>query len=160
MTAPTGRHDAVHVKPLPVTSEVRGRLKVVPEQTGEGCVLVRCGVGFTVTVKSDTGPLHPLAWGVIWYVTVANAEVVLISKSLIVVTWVLCMAVNPVTAPTGRQDAVQVKSPPATSGISVSLKVVAEQMGAGAVLVKCGVGLTVTVKSESGPTQPLACGVI
>ena len=49
--APAGKHDAVQVKSVPVTSEVRGTRKVVPEQIGNGTGFVRCGVGFTVTTK-------------------------------------------------------------------------------------------------------------
>ena len=59
------------------------------------------------------------------------------------VSWGL---VNPVTAPTGLQEAVQVKSAPVTSETSVTLKRVAEQIAAGALLVKWGEGLTVTTK--------------
>ena len=85
----------------------------------------------TVTVKFATGPSQPFAWGVTWYVTVAGDAVVLVSRSLIVVTLVDCSAVKPVTDPTGVHDAVQVKSPPETSGRSEAENVVPEHNGAG-----------------------------
>ena len=80
--------------------------------------------------------------------------------SLIAVTFITWGVVNPVTAPTGRHVAVQVKFAPATSEVSGTLKVAPEQIGDGAVLVKLGMGFTVTVKSVTGPLHPLACGVI
>lgn len=73
-----------------------------------------------------------------------------------VVVFVLCGVVYPVTDPTGNDDAVHVKFPPATSGFNVMLNVDPEQIGAGALLVRCGVGFTVTVRSDAGPLQPLA----
>jgi len=89
-------------------------------------------------------------------VTVAGAVVVFVKISLITVTLDDWVTVNPVTEPIGLQVAVQVKSPPVTSGTSVTLKVPAEHIGGGAALVRCGVGLTVTVKSEAGPSHPFA----
>ena len=88
--------------------------------------------------------------------TGAGAVVVFVKISLITVTLADCTAVNPETLPTGLQEAVQVKLPPVTSGTSGTLKAVAEHMGDGGELVRWGVGLTVTVKSEAGPSQPLA----
>ena len=53
---------AVHEKIAPATSEVKGMVMVpfaqIEPESGE---LVRWGMGFTVIVKSVTGPLHPLA---------------------------------------------------------------------------------------------------
>ena len=71
-----------------------------------------------------------------------------------------CGLVKPVTEPAGVQEAVQVKVPPVTSGTSVTLNRVAEQIGKGVILVRSGVGFTCTVKFRNGPSQPLACGVI
>ena len=160
VTAPTGMQDAVHVKPVPVTSEVRGRLKVAPVQTGDGWLLVRWGVGLTVTVRLVGVPSQPLAWGVIRYVTVAGEAVVFVSTSLIPVTLMGWLAVKPVTAPTGRQVAVQVKAAPVTSEVRGRLKVAPEHIGEGWLLVRWGVGLTVTVRLVGVPLHPLAWGVI
>ena len=41
VTEPTGRHEAVHVKLAPATSEFSITLNVAPEQIGDGAVLVR-----------------------------------------------------------------------------------------------------------------------
>ena len=71
-----------------------------------------------------------------------------------VVTAVVCRAVNPVTDPGGMHAAVQVNVPPVTSERSVVLKVVPEQMGRGVVLTRCGVGCKVTDRSDGGPSQP------
>ena len=90
--------------------------------------------------------------------TVAGAVVLFVKTSLIKVTLAGWLAVNPVMEPAGSQVAVQVKSPPVTSGTSVTLKVPVEQTGGGSALVRWGVGLTVMVKSEAGPSQPLAWG--
>ena len=70
----------------------------------------------------------------------------LVSTSEMAVTFVIWGVVNPVTEPTGLQEAVHVKLAPVTSEISVTLKVLSEQIGAGALLVKWGEGLTVTMK--------------
>ena len=63
----------VHVNKVPETFEVRlmpvGRLLHCCLFFG---LLERSGVGFTVTTKSVTTPLHPFAAGVIWYVTRFN----------------------------------------------------------------------------------------
>ena len=83
----------------------------------------------------------------------------LVSKSLMMVVLISWGVVNPVMAPAGKQDAVQVKLPPETSGTRVVLNSIPEQMGEGDVFIRCGAGLTVTVRSETGPSQPLACGV-
>ena len=71
-----------------------------------------------------------------WYVTVAMLEVVLVRTSEMTVTFVTCGLVNPVTEPTGLQEAVHVKSPPVTSEPKVTLKSVAEQIGKGVALVR------------------------
>ena len=41
VTDPTGKHEAVHVKLPPDTSEINVALKVVPEHIGVGALLVR-----------------------------------------------------------------------------------------------------------------------
>ena len=86
--------------------------------------------------------------------------VVLVSRSLIVLVFVFCVAVKPVMEPAGLLRAVQVKSPPVTSQASVALNVDAEQMGVGCALVKWGVGLTVTVKLVMAPLQLFPKGVM
>ena len=59
-----------------------------------------------------------------------------------VVTFVSWGLVNPVTDPTGLQEAVQVKLPPVTSGTRIELNRLPEQIGKGGPLVRCGVGFT------------------
>ena len=61
---------------------------------------------------------------------------VLVSTSLMVIVLVNCGLVNPETAPAGKQEAVQVKLPPVTSGAKATLNVAPEQIGEGAVLIK------------------------
>ena len=61
---------------------------------------------------------------------------VLVSGSLMVVVLVICGLVNPVTDPKGKQEAVQVKLPPVTSGDRATLNEAPEQIGEGAVLVR------------------------
>ena len=61
---------------------------------------------------------------------------VLVSTSLMVVVFVICGLVIPVTAPAGKQEAVQVKSPPVTSGDRATLNEAPEQIGEGAVLLR------------------------
>ena len=78
--------------------------------------------------------------------TVAKLVVILVRRSAIVVTFVTWGVVNPVTEPTGLQDAVQVKLVPVTSDIKVTLNEVAEQIATGGGLVRWGEGLTVTMK--------------
>ena len=92
--------------------------------------------------------------------TVAIEAVLLVSTSDMVVTPMTCGVVNPVTDPAGLQEAVHVKLVPATSEISVTLKRVAEQIAAGALFVKWGEGLTVTMKLVVWPVHPLALGTI
>ena len=84
----------------------------------------------------------------------------LVSISLMVVVLTSCGVVNPVTEPTGEQEAVQVKLPPETSGISVALNVAPEQIGDVGVFIRCGVGLTVTATFFVVPLQPLIDGMI
>ena len=61
---------------------------------------------------------------------------ILVSRSLMFVVFVICGLVNPVMAPAGKQEAVQVKLPPVTSGDRATLNVAPEQIGEGAVLIK------------------------
>ena len=64
------------------------------------------------------------------------ALIELVNTSLMVVVFVNCGLVNPVTAPAGKQEAVQVKLPPVTSGARATLNVAPEQIGNGGVLVR------------------------
>ena len=83
----------------------------------------------------------------------------LVSNSLINVTFKVCNAVNPVTEPAGLHVAFHVKFPPVTSVNNTALNIVPEQIGAGGVFIRCGVGFTVTEKSVGVPVHPLAWGV-
>ena len=94
-----------------------------------------------------------------WYVTVARSVVIFVNDSLIAVTAVAWVAVNPVTEPTGLEVAVHVKLAPVTSLCKDALNGSPEQIPSGWLLVRCGVGLTVTVRFEAGPSQLFACGV-
>ena len=63
-TEPAGLQKAVHVKSAPLTLDVNMTFAEEPEQIPEESGLFdRSGLGFTVTVKSNAGPLHPFAAG-------------------------------------------------------------------------------------------------
>ena len=69
--------------------------------------------------------------------------------------------VNPVTEPAGLQEAVQVKSAPATLDVRITFTGEPEQIcNDDGLFERSGTGLTVTIKSNAGPVQPDAEGVI
>ena len=74
----------VHAYVVPLTALVSAIVVIGPEQIVcvDG-VATASGIGFTVTGTVTTGPLHPLAVGVIEKVTTTGALVVLVSVPLI-----------------------------------------------------------------------------
>ena len=93
--------------------------------------------------------------------TVAGLLVVFVNISVITVTPVTWGLVNPVTEPVGIQKAVQVKSVPVTLDVNITFaeepEHIPEESGS---FDKSGTGLTVTIKSNAGPVQPLADGIM
>ena len=65
--------------------------------------------------------------------------------SVIVFVPIDWLAVNPVTDPKGKQEALQVKLLLVTSSISGMFSVIPEQSGDGWEFMRWGVGLTVTM---------------
>jgi hypothetical protein len=125
-------------------------------------VAVAVGVGFTSTVAVITGPLQPLAVGVMVNVTVIGALVVLVSVPAILPDPDAAM---PLTGPPASVplSLVQLYTTPATALPLSTIVVIAtpeQTVCEAGVAVAVGVGFTSTVAVIGVPAQPLAVGVI
>ena len=118
--------------------------------------LVITAVGLTVTVRLKGVPLQPLILGVITYIALTDAVVVLVSDSLI-------SAVAPapakldIPATTAR---VHENEAPAVELVEVYPNGVVLQTVFAAALVITDVGLTVTTRLNGVPAHPPILGVI
>lgn len=113
------------------------------------------GKGFTVATGETDGPEHPLAVGVMVYVTVPFTEVVAFNVCVILLPL-------PDKLPVAFEaDAVQLKVVPLTPfGLVIAMDVACAEQMDWLEAEALGIGLTVTVAVIAVPTQPLAEGVI
>jgi len=115
---------AVQLKLAPATCDRRAMLVDVPLQSSENIgSLDTSGIGLTVTTKMESGPSHPLAVGVMVYVTVSMVYPVLVS------VWLIRFPVPSLNPARSRElgVAVQAKVVPATSAVRLREAVSPEQ---------------------------------
>jgi hypothetical protein len=114
----------VQVKVVPVTFEVRVMLvQVLLQMPVRGGLLERSGTGWIATGTASGCPWHPLATGVMVYITVS------VVNPVFVITWLMVLPVppeKPLRFP--LEVAVQEKAVPATDEESRMDAVFPEQM--------------------------------
>jgi hypothetical protein len=146
----------VQAKVAPPVDEVAVYPRGVLLQTFAVARLVITAVGFTVTVRLNGVPLHPLIPGVITYIALTGALVVLVSDSLIrEVAPAPAMLDIPATT-----ALVHAKVAPGVELVAVYPNGVVLQIVCAAALVMTDVGLTVTTRLKGVPEQPPILGVI
>jgi hypothetical protein len=149
---------AVQVKVVPAVGPVR-LIAVVPleQMVCAAGVAVAVGTGLMVITTTCAGPVHPLAAGVMVYVTVAGSVPEFVS------VWAIRFPLpllKPAADPVVRA-AVQLKVAPAVVLVRAIPVVEPEQKACEAgVAIAIGAGLTVTVTVTGVPAQPLAVGVM
>jgi hypothetical protein len=126
--------------------------------TFAGPLIEGVGRGWTDTTAFTGVPGHPLATGMIEYVTVAGDGKILTSVCEIVFPEPF---IAPIILPAGVTTVVQLKFVPDDEPDKAMLVVPDEQIACkGGVAVTLGIGLTVTIAVTGNPGQPFAIGVI
>src|SRR5664280_2651923 len=146
----------VQANVAPIVDEVAVYPRGVLLQIFAVAALVITAVGLTVTTRLNGVPAHPPMAGVMIYVALTEAVVVLVRDSLI-------RAVAPAPAPLdipATTALVHANVAPTVELVAVYHNGVVLQTVCAAALVMTAVGLTVTVRLNGVPTQPLIVGVI
>ena len=150
----------VQLKVVPVTDAVGMKLRAVLLQISwinEVGEFVMTGFGSTVTITSIKLPAHPLAEGVIRYVTVPC-----VTPSVEVSNW-LITAPLPALAPVTLEKlcTVQLKVVPATPlGLKMATLVLVPEQIPWLEAATSGMGRTITLTANGTPLQPEAAGWI